>query len=560
MFLKMRKYIILILLIISLYGLNTIEFCHAQDYDESIEITIDSFNAVKDGVEKTTEEIEKLENRLQYVKKAIKNSNINQNDKLNLLQKIAESEYALSESKSPLKKFNKYADKTNNAIDVYTEITTLKAKYDEDKQLQGSLAANLRILNTALNKFSDKIPVIGDLVESYTQVTDGLLNATKEASITIDKNRNQLAISGQGYYKAGYSKEKYEILLEKYPDLAQNYTYLPKGPNFVYEAVEPNQPTLIWDQENKDFYVIPPDIPVDSIYKMRLNIGRKSSPYELKMLSEKWNNVGGVLYQNALVIGTVFQEIDNKEGYNEVKEIYWQIRNNNSDNLRDIFNDFDTFQSRYMFDTNFKRSVDNSFRDFYIKLCNNPKTKEAAEGLFKLIKQYNIKIDVPPPPSQKIVTTTDKPYQKQTNNNHSWANKTKTPPQITYKTPVKNTQQSYKTAIPPSQDPKVKEMTDQMKKDTNGKKICSSFMQSLILENQAMDARDKDVKRRVVFTRSFQYENGNCVGAYEVWLKEPNKNEYAAFIFYSPSDPAKLPAGGLKSSWKQKYPQLDWGE
>ncbi|MGD9581236.1 MAG: hypothetical protein AB7V50_07675, partial [Vampirovibrionia bacterium] len=384
----------------------------AQDYSDADSIPLTALNSVKESVTQAETAIEKVENGLDLTRKFLNSpagKQLPKEKKLQLLQKIAEAENALFESKVPLKNFNKYTDKINKANEIYTELTSINEKYNRRKELQGELAANLGFIADTMKTYGNKVPMLGDAIEAYATVTSGLLDKTEQLAINIDKNQNQNAISGQGLYKTGEVKYKYEKLLEKYPKLAESYTYMPKTPCFVYEAVEPGKPVLIWDEDNKDFYAIPPTVPVEKLYKLKLLTNQSFSPYELKVVSEKWDTVGKDYYVDSLTIGSTFTTIANQSGYNEVKEILWNVRNNNSYIMQELFGDEDTFQARYMFDYNFRQASYKAFLDFYQQLCNNPNTQGAARELYGLLKQFKVSFNVPAPPENNIA---NKPYSK----------------------------------------------------------------------------------------------------------------------------------------------------
>ncbi len=303
------------------------------------------------------------------------------------------------------------------------------------------MAANLGLLSKLMEDCGGKIPILGEGISAYGKAARALLDSTKQAAITIDKKRNQGAISGQGYYKAGHSKEKYEKLLAKYPDLANNYTYLPKSPYFVYESVEPGQPTLIWDEESKDFYRINTGTPVESIYKMRLLTGKRSSPYELKVMSDKWETVGGVRSKDAMAFGTLFETMAKTKRYSDSKKIFWEVRDNNSYIIQVLLNDMEMFQAKYIFDANFKQSVHGSLVELYNKFSANQSTEKAAASLYKFIKKYNLPVHVKAPPSAKKVEKPT-PYREPEKKKVRRATEpSPSPPKVTKPTPQKKQNQ-----------------------------------------------------------------------------------------------------------------------
>lgn len=560
----MFKHLSICTITLCFYLLLTFSYSFAQDYSDANDIPMTAINSVKESINQTEKAIENVETGLNMTREFLNSSagkNLPQDKKLQLLQKIAEAEYALNESKLPLKDFNKYADKINKANEIYTELTSINEKYNRRKELQGALAANLGFISDTMKTYGNKIPILGDAIEGYSTITSGLLDKTEQLAINIDKNQNQNIISGQGLYKTGEVKVKYDKLFQKYPTLAENFTYMPKTPQFLYEAVEPGQPALIWDEDNKEFYALPPGIPVEKLYKFKLLTNHQFTPYELKIVSEKWDTVGKNYYIDAVTIGSVFTAISKQPGYNDAKEIFWNVRNNNSDLMQELFNDQDTFQARYMFDSQFRQAANKAFNNFYNQLCQNPNTHDSARGLFDLLKEFKVSFNVPPPPDKNVATKPQpKPYPKaSTQTKHSWpTNHVATKPQPKPYTPPVTYQPPAYTQ-PPSQnhDSRLDEYGKEKQKVINGQKVCAAFMTSLV--NDYASRQSATDQYKVEFTRSYNYENGYCVGSHIVWLKTAGKDLYPALEFYSPSSPAKLNLSEVKAAWQSKNPNLDWG-
>ena len=550
------------MIILGVYFLLTLSCAFTQDYSDANDIPITAINSIKESVSQTEKAIENVESGLNMTRDFLNSSaskTLPQDKKLQLLQKIAEAEYALNKSKLPLKDFNKYADKINKANEIYTELTTINEKYNKRKELQGALAANLGFISDTMKSYGNKIPILGDAIEGYATITSGLLDKTEQLAINIDKNQNQNAISGQGLYKTGEVKVKYDKLFQKYPTLAENFTYMPKTPPFLYEAVEPGQPALIWDEDNKDFYALPPGIPIEKLYKFKLLTNHQFTPYELKIVSEKWDTVGKNYYIDAVTIGSVFTAISKQPGYNDAKEIFWNVRNSNTNLMQELFNDLDTFQARYMFDSQFRQAANKAFNNFYNQLCQNPNTHDSARGLFDLLKEFKVSFNVPPPPNKNVTTKPQPNPKSSTQTKHSWTtNHVATKPQPKpYTPPVTYQPPAYTQTPPQNHDTQLDEYGKEKQKVINGQKICAAFMTSLV--NDYASRQSATDQYKVEFTRSYNFENGYCVGSHIVWLKTAGKDPYPALEFYSPSSPAKLNLSEVKAAWQSKNPNLDWG-
>lgn len=563
----MFKFLSIYTMTICLCLMATCNAIFSQDYSDANEIPMTALQSVTESVDQTEEAINKLEKGLNLAREFLKSpesKNIPKEKRLQIMQKIADAEYALDQSKLPLKQFKKYSGRIAKVTEVYSEVTSINENYNRRQELQGSLSANLGFVSDAMKTYGGKVPILGEAIEAYGTITSGLLDKTEQLAIDIDKKQNQGAISGQGFYKGGYGKAKYEQLLKQYPKLATDYTYLPTTPYFVYEAVEPGKPKLIWDEQNHEFYAVPNDIPIEKIFKMKLLTNSHFTPYELKVVTDKWDTVGKASYIDAITISSIFITIAKESGYSETKNILWNVRNNNQDLMRELFNDPQTFHAKYMYDYYFKQAADKAFNDFYTQLCQNPNTRDAAKNVFDILKEYNVSFKVTPPQEEKIVTNTKQDTKPTKQSHHSWntqtkpKTKTQNPPyNPPYSPPV--TYQPPKQTPPSSQthDTKLDEYGKEKQKLINGQKICAAFMQSLTKHyNKTWPSGEVYT---IEFTRPFQYEDGQCVGSYNVWVKPLDKPAYTEIHYYTPSEPARLPANQMKSAWQNKNPHLDWG-
>lgn len=537
--------IILCVLFMTYSGLRSV----AQDYSN---ISQDEFNALKVSVEQTETVLDNIKGQLQFAKEELKKLSKNPQkakEAKNLIKTIEETENVLAAYKKPIKKFNKYADKASSAVDIYSEIYDIHEKYQKDKALQGELGGNLRLLSIAMQKFGDKVPLLGDAIKAYGDITAGLLDKTMQVGLAIDQNRNQGAISGPGSYAAGYSREKNQILKQKYSYLADNLTYVPTTPAYVYRATEGDHPVLIWDEETKDFYLVKSDVPVEKLFKMKLLVDHRPEAKEMKVLTDNWETVGFTRLKTGLAVQTLFEEVSKQAGYPLTKQFYYQVKDQNLDIFYDMFHDLDTFNARYMFDPSFRAAVDNTLKQFYVKLDENEQTRQVAKELFDFVRQNGINIELPQP--RQIATTNappSTPRRIQENNNN-------TP---TYQPPQNNSNNVSTNTYQPSSSnqAQIEEASRKNKEIENGKRICALYMQALTKHYDDYDTIDG--KYWVQFTRSYEYEDGNCIGSHEVWRKIQGKDPYVEVYYYSPEAPAKLPVAGLKSHYSKEYPALGW--
>lgn len=421
---------------------------YSQYDDNSGEIAITAIQSVKESVEKTEEAINKAEEGLEEVKKVLnklkQSGKISEKDFLRYRQLIAESEYALDTSKTPLKQYNKYSGKVLKASELYNEINQIRNQYNKDLNSQGSTAASLRILAQAMQNYGEKVPVLGYAIEIYGETTQKLLDATYQASMTIDKNRNQGAISGSGVYRAGASREKQEIFSRQFPQHARNIMYIPTTPDYVYRAQAGLNDIFIWDEENKSFYKVPGTAPVETLYKLKLLTGRRATPFEMKILSEKWETVGKPLAKSAHKIATLFEILNEEDRYSPLRAALYEVRSKNYDYLADALNDPELFRALYLLDNGFRNRVNNSLVEVYTILAKNPDRKLDAETIYKLARESGISIQrIEPVSPPKTPPQDNKPKNNTYTNTYS--KPTSTPK------PYNNTPKNYGKKLRPNE-------------------------------------------------------------------------------------------------------------
>jgi hypothetical protein len=539
---------------ITLLALLFLVFASIYSYSNAVVNEIDraSFESLRESAAKTEQAIDKIQKGLQKAKKALKTNNkMSKEQKKQLKSQIAEAEAALEKYKAPVSGFNKYADKAMSAIEVYDEITEIKEQYNRDRNLQGPLAAQLRLISKTMSDYGSNVPLLGDAIEMYGTVTTGLLDNTEKIALTLDENFNQGAISGQGYRPAGESREKYEALLRQYPELAKNLTYIPVSPGFIYQTDvnEVDNPSLIWDETEKQFYKIDKNVPVKGLYKMRLLAGRRTQPHELKIVAEKWNDVGSKLLLKSIEIKVIYDTIKESEGYSSTKKAFYEVYNDNYNVLYRAIKDPDLFYSLYLFDSQFRNTVDATLGQLYNKLAVIPEAQKDAEYILEFARKRGIFIPAVSQSDQQVSkprriedTTQSRPPQriKQKNNTRKTAS-TRGDQSTQSFTQSKTATNAGNSSINPQLE---------------GQKICNNYMKALVMDVKKLES--PDLSRWVEFTRSFTYEDGNCVGAFITWEKKPGKEAHRAFTFYSADSPAKLPAAQLKAGWSKKYPDLGW--
>lgn len=527
-------------------------YSSAKVSQDEQDIAINSAQSMDKAVKDTSEVIDKaetvLDNARTIIKKMRQDGRITKEKNAELLQGIAEAEYALDVSKGPLKNYSKYSDKVGKTIELYVELKNIQDTYNSNNTYLGQTGGALAILSTLGKKFGDKIPVPGmsDIIKGYADVTGKLLENTVQVSKDIQKYQNQNVIGGESY-KAGADREKQEIFQRDFPKQSKDL-YMPTTPYYVYEAVEGSKVRFIWDEDAKKFYPVPPNVPVTMIHRYNLLLDRNIDPQKLKAFVDKWQDLGSPRYQASNQLADLFNGFQDKNIPFAQKNAILNIRSKYFDQLRLTNSDRDLFLAKYIFDKTFKDQVDKSLTDLYAVAANDPQLKSFADYLYKLAQQNNVYIAYVQPinerqnikkPATKIIAKdtklVQKPYQPK--------------PEVK-KITVQNNNNQYKPVVTPK--PEVKKPVPAVNEQQRGQAICSAYMSSL--SKHYADTAEAEDYYRIEFTPPFTYKSGSCYGGYNLWRKKPGVKEYVEVIY----GPTSIAPSALESSWKSKYPGAGW--
>ena len=66
------------------------------------------------------------------------------------------------------------------------------------------------------------------------------------------------------------------------------------------------------------------------------------------------------------------------------------------------------------------------------------------------------------------------------------------------------------------------------------------------------------VQTRVEWVRPYTYDKGDCVGGHILWVKMPDKEEYAALRWNAESGTGRLPVSNVRQQYEKDYPDLQW--
>jgi len=259
----------------------------AQD---PLEKTDREFRAVADSVKKTQETVDKWRSGLIQAEKFLRSKKgLSPAQRSAIQEQIRTARRSLNGYSKRFKVFSKYAGKVTEVFDMVNTVNELRKGAAERRG--GPLAGQLHCIAKVMEKFGGEVPILGDAIQMYGQITTGLLDATDKLDKKIQGARNQNMI-GAGCYS--WFNPKYRALKSQFgADFADGDTYAPSGPRFVYRSInQRGKVCLIWDDETGKWHKLDnPKANVASIYRENLLAGRRRSPRELVVIANQWNKL-----------------------------------------------------------------------------------------------------------------------------------------------------------------------------------------------------------------------------------------------------------------------------
>ncbi|MFO7945788.1 MAG: vWA domain-containing protein [Armatimonadota bacterium] len=363
--------------------------------DDAIKQTGEDFKKIVDGVDTGISTIDEIRSSLwdarQYYEKA---PGMTAQERRAIIDKISQAQEGLETFNEPLRKFSKMAAPVGSAFDVYGEIKDLKDAVQKAQNREGGpLGGQLQALATIMEKAGGNVPVIGPFIEQYGKITDKLLDATDRVAKTIDENRNQGVVGGPGYYKSGADKEKYDKMVEQFgQDFAQRNQYWPDGPSWIYKPFSAgDQPTLVWDEQQKSWYQIDSSVPVDQIYKMNLLAGKSRTPWEMKVLGERWDSAQGRM-KTANGMSTAWEKIYSAHLWDSKLDAAFSGVNSKYDHALSWWQDHpEEFMAKYTYDASFKNQMNEAMKELYKAMLDEGATN-AAEYIKEMGEKHGFSV------------------------------------------------------------------------------------------------------------------------------------------------------------------------
>lgn len=397
--------VLLALATMTILGLGQAELCHgwslwsSSPEEEAYEKSRDEFKAVYEGVSTTKDSVENTRKALDIVAGQV-DSEITRLKKArqpipgnlkNAATKLKNARKTLERSQEILANFGDYSEKITAATDVYDEIVELRKKMDTDRQSMGNLAAELRGLGKLMEKGGEYVPILGDAIKAYGTVTTGLVDKLGQVATTIDTNRNQDQL-GRGTYDTNEKNRLFRDFQRNHANDLIADVYYRSVPSYLYEpagGVREGK-SVLWDEESRQFTIVPKDVPAKDIFKMTLLIDKRLSASELVMHMGEWKKGGAKRLETARAMQTLLNRLRTGPAY----PVMSRVSRDDDDELFILLRNPRHFEARYVYD---RRAHDQLHRDLKaihdgLMAEGSVASRAQAEQISRFARKYNLGI------------------------------------------------------------------------------------------------------------------------------------------------------------------------
>lgn len=375
--------------------------CHAGfwpfSYDDAYEKSRDEFKAVHESVSTTKDTVEKaklavdavatdLDDQINRLKRA---GDAVPKELKDAAAKVKNAQKTLERSLEVLSNFGDYSEKITAATDVYDEIVELRKKMAADSQTLGPLGGELRALGTLMQK-ADNVPILGEAIKAYGEITTGLVDKLGEVATTIDKNRNQDLI-GEGAYDTNEKARIFREFKRSHPELV-GLTYEPSIPVYLYvpEDEARGGPGVLWNEDTKQFSVVPKGAPAKAIFQMQLLNNKRLEASQLTMHMEEWPKGGAKRLETARAMHDFFVKLRRFD--------YSTVSANSHEDLPLWLRNPRLFEARYVYDRNAHEQLHHDLKAIYdgFMAKGDDDSKKQAALIRKFAQKHKLDIAFAP--------------------------------------------------------------------------------------------------------------------------------------------------------------------
>ncbi|MGD9518260.1 MAG: VWA domain-containing protein [Armatimonadota bacterium] len=370
---------VILLLILPLFTGGRIQ---AEEWwEQAAEQSKDEFKAVIDSVSETVDKIDKAQQELESFEEWAR-KNLKGDELSGVLDKVRQVRESLEEQSKPLRLFQDHAGKVGEVI---TAAWDLKQLADDARARRGGQsAAALHVAAWLMNEYGDKVPIplVGDALKAYGQITQGILDATDQIAKTIDQNRNQ-NMFGAGTY-GGMDNPLYQELVKQYgKDLADAYTYAPCRVPYVYAPIgqDPGW-CLVWNPDTQKWQKVDqPAAALEQIYRDRALVKGHTNPDLLVGLAGLKDAIDEHQASAVDVLG--LWEQMRKPLMGNARDAFDAVNRKHDYDLWRFLDDPEGFRARYIYDSAFRGQVHQYMVETYEELSKRGVKATAIEDWAK---------------------------------------------------------------------------------------------------------------------------------------------------------------------------------
>ncbi|MCC2113927.1 MAG: hypothetical protein KDJ16_17965, partial [Hyphomicrobiales bacterium] len=362
----------------------------AEDLEETIGEVEGDFNVLVKSVEQTTGKLDKAFDNLETadevivsLMRALPKGDRNQARLKEALRAVREMQNSVHDYNTQLKLFHKSAGHVTTAFDAYDKVIEIRDRAAARKG--GPLAANLSVLADVMKDYGEKVPILGKALSIYGEVTGQLLGATDKLAGDMAKVHKQ-GILGGGTGQ-NIDDPRYLALKEQFPEEV-GLTLIPTTPRHVFEnnIVDSDERDFIWDDDNKQWYIVNGPMRASKIYSDGLMLGKRFTPVQLEYLTANSQNI-----IDRKETAKRFSEILNKkyEGLNYDETMFYMEEKFG----RRLYNDGklpDFFFASYAYDGAYKNDVNL----YAAVLWAHARTADRSESLVTALEDWAKKAGV----------------------------------------------------------------------------------------------------------------------------------------------------------------------
>lgn len=354
---------------------------------ETLEQTDAEFRAVKDGVATAKDKFAEMETNLGLAEDFLKqHPELAPAERERLLKSLGTARESLSKHAETLDKFGEYSGKVTDALDMAYEVDALRKAIVSD-----DLGVQLKTLGEAMKKYGGKVPLIGEALEAYGEVTTGLVDATNRLQKQIVEARNQGTL-GSGTF-GGDKDPRYKQLVRQFgKEFAQSSTFAPTFPREVFRPIDkPRSVVLLWDEEEQAWYRLDGEVPIETVFRdVRTARDDRPTVVQLKHLGENYAQI-----EQRQAMAAAFREYLRQAaapGLSPRSEALQKAAGAGS--LLASLQDVERFRARFVYDGKFRSGVLTVLDEMRGDLVKQgASAKNALAELDALVRRHGVQLD-----------------------------------------------------------------------------------------------------------------------------------------------------------------------